>query len=103
MTLQVARFSSGPYSLHFRQQRGKENYPARVELVDSRQRRRRVLVEALIAEESRCHYLHPSPDGKLILACLHDGYRQSIHVIQSDGEILVKVDAGPCNQTGGKR
>lgn len=103
MTLQVARFSSGPYSLHFRQQRGKENYPARVELVDSRQQRRRVLVEALIAEESLCHYLHPSPDGKLILACLHDGYRQSIHVIQPDGEILVKVDAGPCNQTGGKR
>jgi hypothetical protein len=103
MTLQVARFSSGPYSLHFRQQRGKENYPARVELVDSRQQRRRVLVEALIAEESLCHYLHPSPDGKLVLACLHDGYRQSIHVIQPNGEILVKVDTGPCSQTGGKR
>ncbi|WP_437191538.1 hypothetical protein [Planctomicrobium sp. SH527] len=100
MTLQVARFSSGPYSLHFRQQRGRENYPARVELVDSRQQRRRVLLEALIPEEPFCHYLHPSPDGKLILACSHDGYRQTIHVIQPDGEILVKIDAGPVNQSG---
>jgi len=101
MTLQIARFSSGPYSLHFRQQRGQENYPARVELVDSKQPRRRVLVEALIPEESLCHYLHPSPDGKFILACMHDGYRQTIYVMQPDGEILVKVDAGPFSQTGG--
>ncbi len=101
MTLQVAAFSSGPYRLHFRQQRGQENFPARVELVDSRQPRRRVLVEALIAEESLCHYLHPSPDGQLILACLHDGFRQSLHVIQPEGEILVKVDAGPCRQRKG--
>ena len=94
-TIQVVPFQKGEYALHCRQKIGSSS--ARVELVDNKARRRRVLLEGSLPENFLIHYLFPSPDGQLILVSLRDSQTKSswIHVVQPDGKIQAKVDTGP--------
>ena len=92
-TIQVAAFQGDRFSLHARMNMG----TARIDLVDSQEDRRRVILEGTFPIMYFIHHLFPSPDGKHILVSLIErpGPRTWIHVINSDGTILAKVDQGP--------
>lgn len=68
-TIQMAPFRGGEYALHCRLKTGDGSLSARVELVDTKVQRRRVLLEGTLPENFLVHHLIPSPDGQLILAC----------------------------------
>ncbi|SFJ51706.1 hypothetical protein [Planctomicrobium piriforme] len=94
-TIQTSSFEQGRYALHCRLKMDDDARPARIELVDGQLQRRRVLLEGTVPEFFLVHHLFPSPDRRLILACLLVDHRAWIHVIQSDGQIVAKVDCGP--------
>lgn len=92
-TIQVAPFQGDRLALHARVKNG----AARIDLVDLKETRRRVILEGVFPANVFIHHVFPSPDGKLILARLIDpvGKRTWIHVVNPDGNILTKVDQGP--------
>lgn len=96
ITLQTAAFQGGDLELHFRMKSGANDGAARVEQVDRKLQRRRVLIEGSCPENIMVHHLFPSPDGRRILACLKDPRAGSfcIHVVQADGTVFAKVDTG---------
>lgn len=104
LTIQAVPFGGDQYALHCRFTAGHPELPARVELVDRNVQRRRVLLDGMLPENFLVHHLFPSPDGKHILVCLGDELTKTswIHVVQPDGKILAKVDAGAF-ETGEKR
>lgn len=92
-TIQAAAFQGDRFALHARLNKG----TARIDLVDFKEDRRRVVLEGTFPLNYFIHHLFPSPDGKLILASVIErpGTRTWIHVINADGTILTKVDQGP--------
>ncbi|MDP1799465.1 MAG: hypothetical protein Q8K78_18355, partial [Planctomycetaceae bacterium] len=63
---------------------------------------RRVLLEGTLPQILLVHHLMPAPDGQLILASLREARTKTswIHVVQPDGKVLVKVDAGSAASGG---
>ncbi len=104
-TIQMAPFRGSEYALHCRLKTGDGALPARIELVDTKVQRRRVLLEGTLPENFLVHHLIPSPDGQLILACLREARTKTswIHVVQPDGTVQVKVDAGSVASGGPSR
>lgn len=92
-TIQTASFHDGRFSVHARMKTG----GGKIELVDLKEGRRRVLLTGIFPVNFFTHHLFPSPDGKFMLASLIDesGKQSWIHVIKADGSILTKVDQGP--------
>ncbi len=101
-TIQVAPFRGGDFSMHCRLKMGDSVLSARMELVDNKVQRRRVVLEGTLPENFLVHHLMPSPDGQLILACLREPRTKTswIHVVQPDGKIQVKLDAGTAASGG---
>lgn len=95
-TVQTAAFQGGDLELHFRMAFGAEDGAARVELVDKKLKRRRILIKGSCPENIFVHHLFPSPDRRRILACLKDAKTEGycIHVVQSDGTVFAKLDTG---------
>jgi hypothetical protein len=104
-TIQVAPYHGGQYALHCRMRTGGTEASARIELVDNKMGRRRILLEGLLPVNFLVHHLFPSPDGQLILACLIEASSNAaqIHVVQPDGKVLAKVDAGTGELKGPSR
>lgn len=101
-TREVATFRGGEYALHCRTKQEDPMSPARVELVDNKAQRRRVLLEGQLPFDFLAHGMFPSPDGQRILVYLRDADAKSswIHVVQPDGKIQAKVDTGPVVEGG---
>lgn len=99
-TLQTAPFQGGEFALHVRMKMGEASPSARIELVDSKAQRRRVLLEGQVLNYFLNHHLFPSPDGQLILACLRQERTKNdwIHIVQPDGTILANIDIGTESQ-----
>jgi catechol 2,3-dioxygenase-like lactoylglutathione lyase family enzyme len=96
-TLQTAAFSKGDLSLHYRMlSADKAAGRVRVDLVDRKLDRRRMLIEGHALENFFVHHLFPAPDGQRILACLKDPQTASftIHMIELDGTVSANLDAG---------
>ncbi|MFO1004630.1 MAG: hypothetical protein U0929_01625 [Planctomycetaceae bacterium] len=102
-TIQVVRFQGGQFALHCRQKNAGRANSARIDLVDNKLGRRRVLLEGVLPTNFTVHHLFPSPDGQLILACLIEASSNTsqIHVVRADGNVLASVDTGLV-QTGGE-
>ena len=102
-TIQVVRFQGGQFALHCRQKNAGPANSARIDLVDDKLGRRRVLLEGVLPTNFTVHHLFPSPDGQLILACLIEASSNTsqIHVVRADGNVLASVDTGLV-QTGGE-
>jgi hypothetical protein len=96
-TLQTATFSKGDLSLHYRMLTAdKASGRVRVDLLDQKQDRRRALLEGVAPENFLVHHLFPAPDGSRILVCLTEATTSSfhIHVVEADGKVSAKLDAG---------
>jgi hypothetical protein len=93
-TIQTAAFQQSDLSLHCRQKA--DSLQARIDLVDNKRGRRRVLLEGSFPVNFMVHHMFPSPDGRHILVSLMDatGKQAEIHVIQQDGQIVDKVVGG---------
>lgn len=96
ITLQTAAFKSGELELHYRMKSGTGGGAARVELVDTKLQRRRILLEGVCPENFLTHHLFPAPNGQRILVCLKDARTKGfcIHVVQADGTVFAKLDTG---------
>jgi hypothetical protein len=93
-TIQTAAFREGDFALHCRQRA--DSLQARVDLVDQKLGRRRVLLEGMLPANFFVHHLFPAPDGRHVLVSLLDatGKQAELHLIQSDGQIAGKFEAG---------
>ncbi|MDB5348501.1 MAG: hypothetical protein JWP89_6878 [Schlesneria sp.] len=93
-TIQTAAFREGDFALHCRQRA--DSLQARVDLIDRKLARRRVLLEGTLPANFFVHHLFPAPDGRHILVSLLDatGKQAELHLIQSDGQITEKIEAG---------
>ena len=96
-TIQTAAFREGDLALHCRQRAS--SLQARIDLVDNKAGRRRVLLEGTFPDNFMVHHMFPAPDGRHIVVSLLDatGKQAELHVIQQDGQIVGKVAAGAAN------
>ena len=104
-TLQTATFAKSDLSLHYRMLAAdKSSGRVRVDLVDGKLDRRRVLLEGLAPDNFLVHHLFPAPDGQRILVCLTDSKTASfhIHVVEADGKVSSKLEAGKFEVGGPK-
>ncbi|MDB5385448.1 MAG: hypothetical protein JWM11_1094 [Planctomycetaceae bacterium] len=95
-TVQAAEFIGDQFVVVARQQLKDAVRLARIELIDRKGARKRVLLEGRMPESMLTHLLFPSPNRQIVLAHLLDatGQRSEIHVIRLDGQVLDKVDTG---------
>ncbi|MBR9802785.1 lactonase family protein [bacterium] len=89
---QVEKFAEGPYEIWCRFNPNTDH--ARIEQVDTRDERRRSLIEGKLQGSPPSRPLTPAPDGKHILVSLLQENAEVIHVIRHDGKIVATLPVG---------